>query len=421
MVIQEQINTQEKQALEQRCQKAEADAAAKMQLLATMAHEIRTPMTAILGYADMLAESHHSSEFHQETAQIIRNNVLFLLQLVNNTLDFSKMEADKLTFAMQPLDLPPLFADIYALFSNQAKEKLIDFEIKSVTPFPETIDTDPVRIKQILINLVGNAIKFTDGGTVALKVSWNAEKNMLRFDISDTGIGIPPEQIDSLFLPFEQGNMSTIRKYGGTGLGLAITKQLVQMLGGELSVQSEPKTGSTFTVVLPISISTETKMFDNFNLSVQEYQEPAKEIPVEPKPVAKEPLKDMHILLAEDDQDCCRLFALILEIAGARVDIAFDGGAAFDFVLQNENDAKEWERNKVYDAILMDMQMPEVDGYTATRKIRQRGCTIPIIALTANAMQEERQKCLAAGCDDYASKPILRDELIAKVLTNVKQ
>ena len=396
MAINEQARTQEEQA------KAEADIAVKMQILANVAHEIRTPMTAILGYADMLAEPHHSPEFHKETAQIIRNNVLFLLQLVNDILDFSKMEAGKLTLNVRPIDLPTLFAEIDALFSLQSKKKQIDFAIQNMTPFPKTINTDPVRVKQILFNLIGNAIKFTDRGNVTLMVFWNAEKNAIRFDVSDTGIGIPSDLIDAIFLPFDQGAASTTHKYGGTGLGLAITKQLTQMLGGELSVQSEAGTGSTFSVVLPISVSPETHLLDNIDVFVQKPQTTTNET---------QPFKGLRILLAEDDQDICRLFTLILKKAGASVDVVNDGLAAFGVAAQND----------FYDIILMDMQMPEMDGYTATRKIRHCDGMTPIIALTANTTQEERQKCLDAGCNDYASKPILRDELIAKILANVKQ
>ena len=401
--------TVKKQTWEQRCQKAENDAAAKKQLLANMAHEIRTPMTAIIGYADMLAEPHHSPEFHQETARIIRDNALFLLQLVDSILDFSKMEMEvgKLALDTQPFDLPTLFMDIFALFSHQAEKKRIDFVIENVTPFPKTINTNPIWMKQILFNLIGNAIKFTGHGTVTLSISWDTENNAICFDVSDTGIGIPPDRFDAIFMPFDQGEASINRKYGGTGLGLAIAKQLMQILGGTLSVRSEQGTGSTFSVKLPTSVSSETQMLNNLGFPIKKPQTTASET----QAVALQPLKGLHILLAEDDQDSCRLFTLILKKAGASVDVVDNGLAAVNIATLND----------FYDVILMDMQMPEMNGYTATRKIRQHGRMTPIIAMTANAMQEERQKCLDAGCNDYVSKPILRDEFIAKILVNAKR
>jgi len=283
----------------------------------------------------------------------------------------------------------------------RADEKALDLRVVA-SDVPATIDTDEQRLKQILINLLGNAIKFTDKGFVQFEVEVNERGDRLYLHVEDTGVGMSAEQIQTIFDPFTQGDPSVSRKFGGTGLGLAITKRLVDMLDGTLSVKSELGAGSTFSVEIPISVLHNVQRVsldlndDNIGF----------EIGAEPASLLK---LACNVLLVDDQQDIRSVTRHFLEEAGAEVTLAENGAIAVNRVRQAEAQRRQ------YDVIVMDMQMPEVDGYTATSQLRESGFTMPIIALTANAMQGDRERCVQAGCDDYLAKPIDHAELVKMI------
>ena len=359
---------------------ADAENHAKSDFLANMSHESRSPMTAIMGF---------SEQGRQNSVLTIQRNSQHLLELINSILDLSKVEAGKLEVENIPCSAVQLVADVTSLMQIRAEAKGIDFVVECEMPIPESIRSDPTRVRQILVNFVGNAIKFTDEGSVRLCMhllndnppSDNGAPSMLRFDVIDTGIGMTHEQQERIFQPFTQADEATTRRFGGTGLGLTISKRLAELLGGEVRVTSSPGKGSTFTLLLPTG-----------PLEVVKYEN-QKEAPVSID------LSGCRILLAEDRPENQELDGFVLRKYGAEVKIAANGREAIDSVLAADGD-------QPFDAILMDMQMPVLDGYASTRILRKRGYTTPIIALTAHAMIGDREKCLAAGCDDHVSKPI---------------
>jgi len=412
--------------------KADQANAAKSEFLANMSHEIRTPLSAILGFADVLydlqaggggclgaTECELRANIPQ-CAETIKRNGELLISIVNDILDFSKIEARQLTTERIWCSLQQVIADVTSIMELRAKEKRISFEVDFVGAVPGRIHTDPNRLRQILNNLVGNAVKFTERGEVRLTTRvLSAEQARtrgmalqpaastecyLQVEVADTGIGLTAEQIGKLFKPFSQADSSTARRFGGTGLGLIISRRLAQMLGGDISVESTPGEGSTFRLIIAAgecaTIHSQSRP-DTASVSLS---------------LASEPL-NCRILLAEDGVDNQRLISLILTKAGAEVTSVANGQAAVDKVLQPSDRATDAPGN--FDVILMDMQMPVMDGYTATRALRQRGCTLPIIALTAHAMSGDRQKCLDAGCDGYAAKPISRGDLISLIREQV--
>ena len=377
----------------------------KQDFLANMSHEIRTPMTAILGFAELLLENLSDRE-NLDNAQTIKRNGEHMLRLLNDILDFSKVEAGKLDVERLECSSFTLITDVTSLMRIRADEKGISLRNRFDGPIPETIRTDPTRLRQILINIVGNAIKFTETGSVEIATRLLVDPGddpKLRFEVIDTGIGIAEDKIETLFLPFTQADSSTTRKFGGTGLGLAISKRLVQLLGGEFSVSSTVGQGSTFSVVIPIG------PLDNVRLTGGAAVRVDKEVAAKASGETDAPLLNRRVLLAEDSSDNQRLIGFILKKAGAEVTLADNGQIASDLV------AAATSEDSPFDVILMDMQMPVMDGYTATRQLRNDGYSGPIIALTAHAMATDRQKCLDAGCDEYAPKPIDRQKLIAMV------
>ena len=388
---------------------AEAATQAKSEFLANMSHEIRTPMTAILGFADSIAESceHRcafgANEFDHQ-AGTIRRNGQHLLQLINDILDLSLVESRRFEVENIPCSPGRIITEVRLLMQQRAEAKQVGLTVAYATPIPETIRTDPTRLRQILVNLVGNALKFTDTGSVELIARMlpasPAAKPMLELEVRDTGIGIAPGVLDEVFEPFTQADSSTTRRYGGTGLGLAISRRLARLLGGDLTAQSTPGAGSSFRLTIATGPLEDVAM----------EQWPPAELAAEPEPNGQQAtpavLPAARLLLAEDGPDNERLITAILTREGATVEVARNGEEA----LQLGQAARG--RGEPYDLILMDMQMPVMDGYAATRALRDSGCCQPIVALTAHAMTGDREACLAAGCDDYLTKPIHRDALI---------
>jgi signal transduction histidine kinase/CheY-like chemotaxis protein len=390
---------------------AESASNAKSEFLANMSHEIRTPMTAIMGYGDLLLEMGDITRAPRErldAIHTIKRNSRHLLTIINDILDISKIEAGKMTTEHIECSPVQVTEDVVSLMQVRASEKNIDLDVEYDTPLPKAIRSDPVRLRQILMNLVGNAIKFTEDGSVRLRISFEktgSAKPMLRIDVTDTGIGIPPEQMDKLFIAFNQADSSMARRFGGTGLGLTISRRLAELLGGDLSIQSEPGKGSTFTVRIDPGPLEGVEMMTHVDRTIAVTDDESK--------ANAEPLR-CRVLLAEDGTDNQRLIAHHLRQAGAEVEIANNGMEVIEMAMGDRSDSSDDapESGRAHDVVLMDMQMPELDGYSATRELRSRGFTQPIIALTAHAMAEDREKCLEAGCDDFLTKPIDRSVLI---------
>ncbi|MEE8314895.1 MAG: ATP-binding protein, partial [Myxococcota bacterium] len=395
---------------------AELVAASRSQqeFLANMSHEIRTPMTAILGFVEALGESDCAEAERAEYLDIIHRNGTHLLGLINDILDFSKLEVARMEVERIACSPDAIIDDVIGMLRARANDKGITLEKEYAGPFPRTIESDPTRLRQILFNLVGNSIKFTESGSVRIRmdtrVSLDTVRATLRFDVIDTGIGIPQEKLDSLFQPFEQAESSHARRYGGSGLGLAISSQLAQLLGGELTVESQPGRGSRFR--LDIDLGT-----GSLDLVVPEVGSDTPGVSSgRTTRGGKQPAVALsgRVLVAEDGRDNQRLIRLLLKKLGLEADLAEDGRSAVQMA------RGAWERTEPYDVILMDIQMPELDGYAATSELRGLGYAHPIIALTAHAMSGSRQRCLDAGCDDFLTKPICRDQLehlLAKYLS----
>ena len=393
--------------------KAEHASKVKSEFLANVSHEIRTPMTAILGYIEVILENEQLRNDPQVSSPLetIRRNGEHLLGIINDILDLSKIEAGKLDVNHSTFELIPALTDLIDLFQVRARAKNIDLSLHAESLLPKTIQSDLLRIRQILINLVGNAIKFTESGFVNVSVHYDhaySHGGNLSIQVKDTGIGIKPDELQNLFKPFVQSDMSTSRKFGGTGLGLTISRHFAQMLNGSIEVHSEYGKGSEFTLHIPIRYSEPPELVDFRSDSKQ----PILFTP-NPEPNALS-LAGIRLLLAEDGQDNRVLISHLLEKAGASVVLATNG-------LEAIREINASETSSPIDLVLMDMQMPEMDGYTATRELRKHGYAGPIIALTAHSMSGDREKCLNAGCDDYASKPINRIELLKLCLRLLKK
>jgi PAS domain S-box-containing protein len=374
---------------------------AKSRFLATMSHEIRTPMTAILGYADLLMDPMLSPIARDSYVATIRRSGEHLLDLINDILDLSKIEAGKMTLSMQPCNLVSLLADVASVVRPRAEQRGVSFSIEYPGAIPASILTDRARLRQTIINLAGNAVKFTEKGSVRIVASFLPEGchagSGVQIDVVDTGIGIAKDVLPQLFRPFSQGDPSVAQKYGGTGLGLAISHQLAEMLGGTLSVASRLGRGSTFTLIVPTGDLAGVPMLEKPSEAMQEDRA---------KAWAAEScdLSGVRVLLAEDGFDNRELIRTILQRVGVTVDTAINGCLA----VQKGCEAP-------FDLILMDMNMPEMDGYEATSVLRRHGYKGPIVALTANAMVGDSERCRAAGCNEYLAKPIDRRRLIQTI------
>ncbi len=367
--------------------------AAKSRFLANMSHEIRTPLTAITGYADMLLDPKQFIDT-SECIEVIRRNARHLLELINDILDLSKIEAGHTTVDPMRCDLPQLLCDVASMMRPKIVAKGLDFKLNFNNPTPRFITTDPLRLRQILVNLIGNAAKFTDSGHITLSVSYRPEPDIERieFSVSDTGIGMTPEQLARIFQPFTQADASTTRRFGGTGLGLTISRKYAQILGGNIVVRTSAGEGSVFTLHINGQPVDKTSLVNDLT----EVFTPGAGTAGEINKLAG------RVLLAEDGRDNRRLICAYLSAAGIAVETAENGLLAV-----------EAARKSRFDVILMDMQMPEMDGYTAARVLRNEGYDLPIVALTAHAMAEDRKKCISAGCSDYLTKPVDRGLLLA--------
>ncbi len=366
-------------------ERAEAANQAKGDFLATMSHEIRTPMNGIMGMLQVLGHSPLSTA-QKNQVDIASSSADTLMRLLNDILDFSKIESGKLDFEQITFPLPEAINDVVALLRGRAVEKGLTLTLTLSPDLPAFVTGDPIRLKQVLLNLTGNAVKFTERGTVELAVSVlpsDAATARIRFCVRDTGIGMDAETQAKLFQVFSQGDSSMTRRFGGTGLGLAISQRLVKRMGGQITVASTTDSGSEFSFELTMSrAAAPASTRGNANPDI--------------------PKLKGRALVVEDDRVNQRVIELLLERLGLTCVIASDGAASVELVT-----AQAW------DVILMDCQMPGMDGFEATRQIRLRlaGRPLPIIALTANAMTGDREACVAAGMDDFLAKPVNQDEL----------
>ncbi|MFN3192657.1 MAG: ATP-binding protein [Aureliella sp.] len=379
---------------------AEKASASKSSFLACMSHEIRTPMSAILGFTEILRTREINANEQQKYLRRIHTNGSHLLNLLNEVLDFSKIEADRLEIELLSTDPYELISDAIAALASQAETKKITLSFEAIGSFPERIETDPTRLRQIILNLVGNALKFTtEGGvTATMQLDSSAERPYLQIDIRDTGIGISEEQQRRIFTPFTQADASTTRQFGGTGLGLSISKRLAEALGGGIEISSVMGEGSTFSVRIAVGDIDEVRM-----ITAAEAEQKSETV----EPACTEVSLVGRRILVVDDVDANReLVGYLLHEANAEVQFAVNGQEALDIVATTESP---------FHLILMDMQMPVLDGYAATRELRRLDFTAPIVALTANNLPGDREKCLRAGCDTLVEKPIDFDHLLSTV------
>ncbi len=394
----------------------------KSQFLANMSHEIRTPLTAIVGYAETLMENTPglmASALHTETINAIRRNSEHLFQVTDDILDASKIEAGKLTIHNSQCSLREIVMEVESLLRVGAEKKSIAFRLDAKNPIPKMITTDPVRLRQILLNLSENAIKFTEKGSVSLETVYRQDAPAwIEFLIQDSGQGIDPDVQNELFRPFVQADNSMTRKQRGTGLGLYISRQLARLMGGEVDMRSSILgIGTTLGVKLPIGIALPVEVENLFPTQVLGASSSISDVKQSfaGSNQGALSLTGIRLLLAEDGVDNQLLISYMVKKNGAEITVVENGQLA----IEAYEAARLTERP--FDVVLMDMQMPVLDGYSATRMMRQRGYQIPIIAVTAHAMPGDRDKCIDAGCSDYLTKPVERKKLTDAILSGCKQ
>lgn len=378
-------------------QVAERASDAKTQFLANMSHEIRTPIGAITGFTEMLKGSDVSDSDRQNFMMIIERNSKHLLRLIDDILDLSKVKAGKITFENATFSLPEFLSDVEALMGLRAADKGIGFALSVNGSIPDKVVADQLRLKQILSNVIGNAIKFTEQGRVVALCSYANET--FQVDVIDTGVGIREENIQNLFQAFSQADPSLNRKFGGTGLGLILSRKLAQHLEGDLVLKrTQEGEGSHFVTTIKLDSAKESKVVKYQNTNQEENDG-------RPVPVAKvKEFSGLKILVVEDSPDNRVLISTYLKKTGIEILMAENGVEGVSMALSSKPDL-----------ILMDIQMPEMDGHEATRKLRTSGFTKPIVALTAHAMREERDRCVESGFTDYLTKPIQRDVLLERL------
>lgn len=362
---------------------------AKSDFLANISHEIRTPLGAILGFAELLMDPGSSKTERNSYMRAAKRNGEMLSALIDDILDLSRVEAGRIEIAKIDFSLRELVSEVVSALQPLAQKKGLCFSVEQQADLDQIV-TDPIRLKQILCNIAGNAIKFTGHGSVTMRIKTSGkvtDRTLLDVEVEDTGIGISSHQATQLFRPFTQADTSTTRRFGGTGLGLVLSQKLARAMGGDLELKwSIPGGGSNFSFSIPVKISESPRAGSKHTVVAAE---------------SKLPLAGSNILLVDDSLDNQMLISRILMLLGAKVELANDGVEGVDKALADE-----------YDVVLMDLQMPRLGGVEATRKLRAKGYRRPIVALTAHSMQEDRQKCINVGCSDYLTKPVQRSVLV---------
>ncbi len=378
---------------------AESASLAKTHFLANMSHEIRTPLNSIIGFTELLMNPEVTMENRMANLAIVKRSGLQLLRIIDEVLDISKVETGRLIVEKVETDLVTMLIDLQSSMQIQAREKGIKFKFSCLNSIPRKIVTDPTRYRQILTNVIGNAIKFTSVGSVNVQLSFEADTDtglkILHCAITDTGPGIKSQHVDRLFQPFMQVDSSATRRFGGAGLGLALSRRLAKALNGNVYLESsEPEVGSVFCVDIEAIAVEPATFFQDINSEKVENT-------IDKNLFDKKFLKDVRILIVDDANDNRILMDHFLRGVGAKTDFAGDGQEAIDKA-----------NSKDFQVVLMDIQMPVLDGYSAAMELRRQGYKKPIIALTAHALKEDRERSLKAGCDDHITKPIDRAQLL---------